>query len=187
MKNIIIGILVVVVIALVAGIFIFDIFRAQSPDVQPSVVTSFEECAAAGNPIMESYPRQCSTPDGKHFTENIGNELDKSDLIRLSAPRPGATVTSPLTITGEARGNWYFEASFPVHITDANGNELGVVPAQAEGEWMTTEFVPFKARLVFSEPTTETGFLILKKDNPSGLPEHDDELKIPISFGSKDE
>ena len=34
-------------------------------------VNSFEECIAAGNPAMESYPRQCRTSDGKHFVENI--------------------------------------------------------------------------------------------------------------------
>lgn len=31
-------------------------------------VTDFESCAAAGNPIMESYPRKCSA-DGQTFTE----------------------------------------------------------------------------------------------------------------------
>ncbi len=31
-------------------------------------VNSYAECVAAGNPIMESSPEQCSTPDGKHFT-----------------------------------------------------------------------------------------------------------------------
>jgi hypothetical protein len=34
-------------------------------------IHSFEECAAAGNPVMESYPRQCNTPDGKHFVETV--------------------------------------------------------------------------------------------------------------------
>jgi hypothetical protein len=33
-------------------------------------VTSFEECVAAGNPVMESYPRQCRAGD-KHFVENV--------------------------------------------------------------------------------------------------------------------
>lgn len=31
-------------------------------------ITSFEECAAAGNPIMESYPERCTTKDGTTFT-----------------------------------------------------------------------------------------------------------------------
>lgn len=34
-------------------------------------ITNFEECIAAGNPAMESYPRQCRTSDGKHFVESI--------------------------------------------------------------------------------------------------------------------
>jgi hypothetical protein len=37
-----------------------------------STIDSFEECAAAGNPIMESYPRQCRAPDGQTFTEDVG-------------------------------------------------------------------------------------------------------------------
>ena len=39
-------------------------------------IESFEECAAAGNPVMESYPRQCRTDDGKHFTEVIDTMLN---------------------------------------------------------------------------------------------------------------
>ncbi len=34
-----------------------------------SSITNFEECIAAGNPAMESYPRQCRTKDGQHFVE----------------------------------------------------------------------------------------------------------------------
>ncbi len=47
---------------------------------------------------------------------------------------------------------------------------------------MTADFVPFKVKLIFSPPTTAAGTLVLKKDNPSGLPEHDDELRIPVAF-----
>jgi len=36
-----------------------------------SSIHSFEDCVAAGNPVMESYPRQCRTTDGKHFVEFI--------------------------------------------------------------------------------------------------------------------
>ena len=38
-----------------------------------ATIESFEECVAAGNPVMESYPRQCRTDDGKNFVEVIGN------------------------------------------------------------------------------------------------------------------
>lgn len=103
-------------------------------------------------------------------------------LIRVDSPKSGEKVTSPLTVTGKARGNWYFEASFPVRLFDANGQELAVVPAQAQGEWMTENFVPFSVTLNFPQPQTETGTLVLEKDNPSGLPEHADQIEIPVKF-----
>src|ERR1035437_6951636 len=93
-----------------------------------------------------------------------------SDIIKVSSPLPNSTIKSPLTVTGVARGNWYFEASFPVRLYDANGKELVATPAQAKGDWMTTEFVPFEVTLNFTKPTTATGTLVLQKDNPSGLP-----------------
>lgn len=37
-------------------------------------IASFEECEAAGYPVMESYPRQCRTPDGTVFIEGGGVE-----------------------------------------------------------------------------------------------------------------
>jgi hypothetical protein len=102
--------------------------------------------------------------------------------IRVNAPSPGALITSPLTVAGEARGSWYFEASFPVRLVDAEGRELVVVPAQARGEWMTPNFVPFEVQLTFVPPSSPGGLLILQKDNPSGLPEHADSLVIPVRF-----
>src|SRR3989344_1980362 len=45
-------------------------------------INNFEECAAAGNPVMESYPRQCSA-DGRTFTEEL-NFGSISDLKQNS-------------------------------------------------------------------------------------------------------
>ena len=136
---------------------------------------------------MESYPRQCRTPDGTSFAEDIGNELEKADLIRVEAPRPNQVIQSSLTIEGEARGYWYFEASFPVELLDGNGNKILTTPPyiMATDDWMTTEFVPFKAVIEFEAPATTHGTLVLHKDNPSGLPEHDDELRIPVRFSKE--
>jgi hypothetical protein len=38
-----------------------------------NIISSFEECALAGNPIMESYPRQCIDGDNV-FIEELENE-----------------------------------------------------------------------------------------------------------------
>lgn len=111
---------------------------------------------------------------------------DKSDLIRVTAPLSGALITSPLMIRGEARGTWYFEASFPVRLLDGDGKEVAIIPAQAKGEWMTEEFVPFEVELAFTAPSTDEGTLVFQKDNPSGLPEHDDEFRMPVKFRKTD-
>lgn len=106
----------------------------------------------------------------------------QDDRIRVAFPLPHALVQSPLTVRGSARGVWYFEASFPVRLYDGNGRELAVAPATAQGEWMTTEFVPFEGTLAYEAPMTETGTLVFQKDNPSGLPEHDASISVPIRF-----
>ena len=110
----------------------------------------------------------------------------KADLIRVAIPGPGEEIKSPFVVKGEARGYWFFEASFPVKLFDGNGREIAVGIAQADPpagrEWMTTEFVPFSVALTFAKPSTAEGMLVLKKDNPSGLPEHADALRIPVLF-----
>lgn len=107
------------------------------------------------------------------------------DLIRVSAPAAGGTVTSPVRVTGEARGTWYFEGSFPVRLLDDDGRELAVAPARAGGDWMTEAFVPFEAVLAFDPPAPGTrGTLVLERDNPSGLPEHAGEIRVPVTFGA---
>jgi hypothetical protein len=107
---------------------------------------------------------------------------DMSDLIRVEYPVSGQLISSPVKIKGEARGFWFFEASFPARIYDGNGTELGVMPIMTADEWMTENFVSFEARLDFKKPATENGTLVLEKDNPSGLPEHDAQIRIPVRF-----
>ena len=167
--------IVIVLLAIAYGAYIIGTRQAE-------VIADFEDCVAAGYPVFESYPGVCKTPEGDTFVEDVGNVLEKASLIELDRPRPNELIKSPLVIEGRARGNWYFEASFPVKIIDGNGNVLATAPAQAQGEWMTTEFVPFRVEISFPEPATEKGMLVLEKDNPSGLPGNADELRIPIRF-----
>lgn len=112
-----------------------------------------------------------------------------ADLIVLNAPQAGEEISSPLTITGEARGPWYFEATFPVVLTNWDGLIIAEGYAEAQGNWMTEEFVPFTATLEFDSPYSagdpdfmKNGNLILQKSNPSGLPENDDALEIRVQF-----
>lgn len=105
---------------------------------------------------------------------------DKSQLIRVHSPKPGALVRSPLHITGEARGVWYFEATFPVSLFDPQRRELARHYATAQGEWMTDDFVPFEADLVFSAGDAREGTLVLYKSNPAGALDQEDQLLVPV-------
>lgn len=112
----------------------------------------------------------------------INNSHKSVESVIVTSPLAGATISSPVTIKGQARGWWFFEASFPIKIIDANGQLLGIVPAQAQTDWMTTDFVPFEVSVEFSQPSTSSGFIVLLKDNPSGLPENDAEVRVPVQF-----
>ena len=102
-----------------------------------------------------------------------------SDTITITAPQPGQTIGKQFHVTGAARGSWYFEASFPVHVFDKNGNILIQKPAEALSNWMTTDFVQFDVAL---DVSTYTGpaTVVLKKDNPSGDPSKDASVEIPV-------
>jgi hypothetical protein len=51
-------------------ILIMGLFIGACTSEQEIKITNFEECVNAGNPIMESYPRQC-VANGVTFTEDI--------------------------------------------------------------------------------------------------------------------
>ncbi len=121
---------------------------------------------------------------------DIQKEIDKkAESIVVESPAGMAVITSPLSLKGKARGNWFFEGSAPVTLVDWDGKIIAQGTVTAEGEWMTTDFVPFVGTLEFISPYTagdqdfmKRGSLIFKKDNPSGLPENDDALEIPVLF-----
>lgn len=99
----------------------------------------------------------------------------------VSDPQPGQLVASPLVVQGQAKGNWFFEAKIPVRLTDAENKEIATIGGQAQGEWMTEGMVPFTATLEFATKAT-SGYLIIAKDNPSGLPSNEASISIPVRF-----
>jgi hypothetical protein len=135
-------------------------------DVCEEIVCQGSDCPCAET--IDSCPQDCSD--------------QASELIHVSSPADDDEIGNPVTIIGEARGNWYFEATFPIKIYDANNNLLGQSYATAQGEWMTTDFVPFTATIPYTASTTATGKIVLEKSNASGLPEKDDPITVPVTF-----
>ena len=103
--------------------------------------------------------------------------------VVVTSPAAGATITSPVTIIGSAKGTYYFEASFPIEIRDQSGNVIGQGHAEAGSDWMTVDFVPFSATVTFTSPGAgQSGVIRLKNDNPSGDPARDLYFDLPITF-----
>ena len=107
------------------------------------------------------------------------NNADK-DMIVIDNIPAGVTVLREFSVFGQARGPWYFEASFPVEVVAEGGKVVAMGHAEAEGEWMTEEFVPFKAEVKLTEVYSGPATLILHKDNPSGDEERDASVEVPI-------
>lgn len=110
-----------------------------------------------------------------------------SDLIKIDSPKPGEKdISSPIKITGEARGNWFFEATAPVMLTNWDGLIIAEGYITAKGEWMTEDFVPFEGEIVFDTKDipdfNKRGSLIIKNSNASGLPERDMAAEMVIFF-----
>jgi hypothetical protein len=122
-------------------------------------------------------------PDDNNGDIDQKEPINHNNLITLTSPLESGIITSPFSITGEARGQWFFEGSFPVILTNWNGLIIAEGFATSTESWMTTEYIPFEATLEFPEQESGSrGFLILKKDNPSGLPENDDALEIMVFY-----
>ena len=127
-------------------------------------------------------PKVVQAPTPTNTATTPAASLD--DLITVTSPLPNSTLSSTtITITGKARGNWYFEASAPVELKDASGAVIAQSHIEATSDWMTTDFVPFSATLSFPpQPAGSAGTLVLKNYNPSGDPAKQKELDIPIKF-----
>ncbi|MBU2109898.1 Gmad2 immunoglobulin-like domain-containing protein [Patescibacteria group bacterium] len=134
-------------------------------------------------------------PDGSYVARTLPDcEFAKcpeivgiADKIVINSPKPDEFISSPVTVSGKARGFWFFEASFPAAVYDSNDKQLGIAPVQfvpqnENDTWMTENFINFKGEIIFSKPTIDTGYILFKKDNPSGLPELDESFKLPVRF-----
>lgn len=146
--------LIIVVIVVVAGV----IFLVRSPEDDWIMVDG--KWVKHGHPMVG--------PEGQS--------------VVLYDPVGGETISSPLVLAGEALGTWYFEGSFPIELQDKNAVTIAQTVAQAQGDWMTEEFVPFTATLTFDKSETDTGALLFRKDNPSGDPDLDAVEVVSVKF-----
>jgi hypothetical protein len=92
-----VGCLLLVICILAGGLIFLIVNKNATPAKQ---INSYEDCAAAGYPILESYPEQCRTPDGRSFTRELTEE--EQEALRPEEPTPSPTP-APTSTTLEVR------------------------------------------------------------------------------------
>lgn len=80
-------------------------FRSQ----RLAEIASYDECAAAGYPILETYPEQCRLPDGRTFTRLIENGNGNTTPL----PNPISNPPSDQTVATAA-----FNTPLTLHVGD---------------------------------------------------------------------
>lgn len=118
---------------------------------------------------------------GPVTTDNNGQDAQPDSEVMIDSPSANAVVSSPLEISGSAPGYWYFEAMMSAELQDADGEVISSGTLTAQSDWMTEELVGFEGSLEFTTDAEE-GNLVIRKANPSGLPENEEEYSIPLQF-----
>jgi hypothetical protein len=84
-------------------------------------VTNYDECVAAGNPIMDSYPEQCMTPDKKHFTNPHASRAFEGVAVCLPHKDTGGPQTLECAIGIKTEDGTYYG------ISGDKDNDLGTL------------------------------------------------------------
>ncbi len=148
--------LAVIIIVLVGVLFFYNPAAAPVPPASPF--------SSSNSPLA------LVSPDG-------------ALAIATSSLKAGQLVQPPLRLEGTVTGGgWFFEATFPIRIVDADGTVLGTTTARAEGDWVSTGTVPWSAMLDFGAAHSATGTVVFMSDNPSGDPAKAKVFSVPIRF-----
>lgn len=97
-------------------------------------------------------------------------------ILLVPHPSQALTLESGKILRGAVESSWVFEGVFPVIFTDTSGEVIYQTQARAQPSGV------FEVTLDYPTTAPKDGFLILRADNPSGLPENDHELKFPVIF-----
>jgi len=106
-----------------------------------------------------------------------------SKKIEVYDIKEGQVVVSPLVIKGRVfGGNWIgFEGQVgTVDLIGSDGTKLGSAILTAVSDWMQLP-IDFQAILVFEAAEDGTASLVFHNENPSGLPERDETMNLPLT------
>gem|GEM_PF-1576516 len=163
--------LAVLVLAIVGGFLVFRDWNKSITKPSPSEVVETEN-----NAVISNYQNNQSTSNqSKTFTSQKG--------VLITLENFNEKLTCPLIIRGAVTGTWFFEAEFQAQIISSETTLANLIARATNENWMTEAPVNFVIEYDCSNCLANTQLqLKLQKNNPSGLPEFDDSVIIPISL-----
>jgi len=112
-----------------------DVSDVPSTGDFPVVVDSFADCEAAGNPIMESYPRQCRHA-GQLFVEPIAEPLPLDNPV-------ACTMEAKICPDGSAVGRTGPNCAFaPCPGEETETEVITCSPESKQNQMCTREYAP---------------------------------------------
>lgn len=111
--------------------------------------------------IRVAFPVVASAPTSSIRQAREGN-------IEVDSPQANSRASSPISVSGKARGRWFLEGVFPVSLVQEDGRVLATTSAHAKGDWMTEEFVEFTATISYPKPSMDRGTLLFKQADAQG-------------------
>lgn len=126
--------------------------------------------------FLQKKPLVDESPTNGVTSEILGN---KDDLVHFSI-LPGQKVSGMVSYAGSVKNAYFFEANILINVLDANKNLLKGGYAMATTDWMTVEPVVFSGSIDFTGLPKGPAYIEIHNDNPSGLPENDKNILIPV-------
>jgi len=106
-KKIIIFLIILIILLALVGYWYY--YKTSSST--NATINSFEECVAAGNPVMESYPRQCRA-NGQIFVEELPSQLTREEALLIASQSSACSVVGNLgdnVVYNENSRTWWID------------------------------------------------------------------------------
>jgi hypothetical protein len=115
MKSIHVLFIAIFVLALLGYLWTRSFEKEGVPE--PAACTMEAKICPDGTAVGRTGPKCEFTPCPEVIIDPVRDDAgehiqSKANLIVMDTPLRDSTITSPVTITGKARGAWFFEASF---------------------------------------------------------------------------
>jgi len=157
-----------------------DFENPRSPAIL-DYTTRTPDTAYSLPPTIPAHMMLSVSPSGMLRADQMVYNGDFADAMFANI-EPYQKLDHTVHVKGAARGSWFFEANIGIRVEDMNGVVLWQTNFISSEDWMTGELVGIDINLDIPETIHGDMYLVIAKDNASGLTAHDSYLKIPVQI-----